>query len=403
MSMRKRAFCVALFVGVFVLAVCMPKTEARAASAGEGKAELVFSDVEVECTNRDGLFGGRYANFKVSGSVKNASENPVNEDNMPKLVSKDDEDIEFKADLTQDKLLPGETCDVTYSEEFDVKHDELPALSFSGKLSFVGLDDAEKELNDGLKKVVDKYAAQDAEKDAKKEKEKKAEAKSKKKQKKDKKALKACKGKTAAEAWKVAKKTDYKPSFKDSYDVDVTDGVKEGAEPSSAKVTKVEVKDAGFLSSSKVTFKLDYVDPAAKEERDEKSSDGEDVEAVDYASMAIGQAVDLENGLSLTVNSVEPFVSEYGSEDPTVCVNVTYVNNGDSNESFNSFNWKVVDANGVETDQTFVLDGENELSSGNLQPGGTVSGNVYFEGSPVKVLYYSNVFDSEATIGWVVG
>ena len=273
MSKRMRAFCAILFMGVVALAVCMPKTEAMAASANDGtKVELIFSDVEVECTNRDGLFGGRYADFTVSGSVKNASENPVNEDNMPKLIAEGDEDTKFKADLSQDKLLPGETCDITYSDEFDVKHDELPTLSFSGKLSFAGLEDAEKELNDGLKKVVNEYATEDAEKEAKKEKEKKAEAKAKKKQEKDKKALKACKGKTAAEAWKAAKKTEYKPSFKDSYDVDVTDGVKEGSEPSAAKVTKVDVKDAGFLTSSKVTFELDYVDPAAKAERDEKEA-----------------------------------------------------------------------------------------------------------------------------------
>ncbi|MBR3159192.1 MAG: DUF4190 and DUF4352 domain-containing protein [Atopobiaceae bacterium] len=173
------------------------------------------------------------------------------------------------------------------------------------------------------------------------------------------------------------------------------------SQPVAASEKKEEEAEADVKAEEETKSTESASDEKAKEEA--KAEDKEDAEEeADYSSMSIGQSVELKSGLNLTVNSVEPFVGKYNSDDPTVCVNVTYVNNGDSNESFNTFDWKVVDANGVESSQTFVLDGEDELKSGQLQPGGTVSGNVYFEGSPVKVLYYSNMFNSEASIGWVV-
>ena len=185
----------------------------------------------------------------------------------------------------------------------------------------------------------------------------------------------------------------------------VLDSASEELQSSSQPVAASEKKEEEPKADAKEEEETKSTESASDEKAKEeaKAEDKEDAEEeADYSSMSIGQSVELKSGLNLTVNSVEPFVGKYNSDDPTVCVNVTYVNNGDSNESFNTFDWKVVDASGVESSQTFVLDGEDELKSGQLQPGGTVSGNVYFEGSPVKVLYYSNMFNSEASIGWVV-
>ncbi|MBR3314518.1 MAG: DUF4190 and DUF4352 domain-containing protein [Atopobiaceae bacterium] len=184
----------------------------------------------------------------------------------------------------------------------------------------------------------------------------------------------------------------------------VLDSASEELQSSSQPVAASEKKEEAESEEPKTEAKTEEKaeEPAAETKTEEKADKAEEAaEEIDYSSMSIGQTVDLKDGMSLTVNSVQPFTGKY-TDDPTVCVNVTYVNNGDSNESFGTYDWKVVDANGVETSQAFVIDGEDELSSGTLQPGGTVSGNLYFEGSPVKVLYYSNMFNSEASIGWVV-
>ncbi len=124
--------------------------------------------------------------------------------------------------------------------------------------------------------------------------------------------------------------------------------------------------------------------------------------AADYSSMALGESVTLQNGLSITVNSVERGLKSY-SGDPITGVSVTYVNNGTSNLSFNAFDWRSQDSNGVINTETFYMDAKNQLNSGNLAPGGSVSGNVYFEGDIVKVLYYENsFFQNDSSIGWVL-
>ena len=53
--------------------------------------------------------------------------------------------------------------------------------------------------------------------------------------------------------------------------------------------------------------------------------------------------------------------------------------------------------------EAFYTEGTDNLQSGDLAPGGSVSGNVYFDGDIVKVYYYENAFlQSESEIGWVV-
>ena len=130
------------------------------------------------------------------------------------------------------------------------------------------------------------------------------------------------------------------------------------------------------------------------------SSSSEPAIEVDYSSMAIGQTVTLENGLSITVNSIDRSTTKYDGT-PLVKASITYANNGSSSVSFNIFDWKCVDANGVETSFYYNM-GDDQLDSGKLTAGGNVTGNVYFEGNPVKIVYYSNVFQSESSIAWVV-
>lgn len=109
---------------------------------------------------------------------------------------------------------------------------------------------------------------------AKREKEKKEEAKRKKALK----AVEACKGKTADEALELARKADCAATFEDSAGVDVTSDVEDAKNKSDvhdALVTKVERKSSWFFGES-VVFSLDYVDPVAKQEREEEAAKEKD-------------------------------------------------------------------------------------------------------------------------------
>lgn len=91
-------------------------------------------------------------------------------------------------------------------------------------------------------------------------------------------SLKACKGKSADYALKSAQDSGIDANFVDSFDVDVTEYVtdaKNGSEVHKAKVTEVKTHDLWILGKS-VTFVLDYTDPNAKKERDEKDKSKND-------------------------------------------------------------------------------------------------------------------------------
>lgn len=81
-------------------------------------------------------------------------------------------------------------------------------------------------------------------------------------------------------------------------------------------------------------------------------------------------------------------------------MSVTYQNNGNSQASFNPYDWKAEDAQGAQRSQVFYTDGDNELHSGTLAAGGTVSGNLYFEGDVVKVLYENAFIGRGSDVSW---
>ena len=121
------------------------------------------------------------------------------------------------------------------------------------------------------------------------------------------------------------------------------------------------------------------------------------------SNMAVGDTVEMKNGLAVTVNEAEAFTPQYLNK-PMKRVNVTYTNSGKDKQDFNLLDWKSENAAGVERSITAWADGSTDLGSGHLQPGGTVTGNIYFDGDDIaKVYYYSNVlFQSESDICWVL-
>lgn len=127
-----------------------------------------------------------------------------------------------------------------------------------------------------------------------------------------------------------------------------------------------------------------------------------DAPGASSADLAVGSAVELEGGLSVSVDGVQAagLVNYDGST--VTGVRVTYTNGGDGEASFNMLDWKGQDAQGVQQYTTYYDDAEDALGSGTLAPGGTASGMLYFDGDLAKVLYYSSLLSSSATASWTV-
>lgn len=122
----------------------------------------------------------------------------------------------------------------------------------------------------------------------------------------------------------------------------------------------------------------------------------------DYSKMKIGQSVALENGLTVTVLDAQKVQQPYTDKEQ-MRVTVSYINNGDKSVSYNLLDWKSENAQGVERSIEIPIGDDNSLDSGKLKPGGSITGNVYFENDIKKVYYYSNMLtQSESDICWVI-
>ena len=141
--------------------------------------------------------------------------------------------------------------------------------------------------------------------------------------------------------------------------------------------------------STQQTEQSDAKDQSATEQKTEESTE----------NLVVGTTVNLPDGLSVTVDSVEPGLTNYDGSAMTG-VHVTYVNNGDDGASYNVYDWKGEDANGAQQSTGYYSEGSDELSSGTLAKGGTVSGNVYFKGDLARVLYFGNPLEKTATASW---
>ena len=118
--------------------------------------------------------------------------------------------------------------------------------------------------------------------------------------------------------------------------------------------------------------------------------------------LAPGTSVELESGLVVSVDSVEPGLTNFDGSS-VVGVRVTYVNNGSEQASYNSYDWKGEDANGAQEYTTYYSDATDDLGSGTLAAGGTKSGTIYFEGTAVKALYFGNILSDAPSASWTIG
>lgn len=124
-------------------------------------------------------------------------------------------------------------------------------------------------------------------------------------------------------------------------------------------------------------------------------------ESNEPSTLQVGETYTGGKNLDVTINSFQAVSSPLGSS--LACAQVTYVNNGDEQASFQGFwDWKAQNPAGVITDPTFS--GENDLSTGELAPGGTVAGSVCFEGAEpgeYQVTYDPSLSFSSDTATWV--
>ena len=141
--------------------------------------------------------------------------------------------------------------------------------------------------------------------------------------------------------------------------------------------------------STQQTEQSDTKDQSATEQKTEESTE----------NLVIGTTVNLPDGLSVAVDSVELGLTNFDGSAMTG-VHVTYTNNGDDGASYNVYDWKGEDANGAQQSTGYYSEGSDELSSGTLAKGGTVSGNVYFKGDLARVLYFGNPLEKTATASW---
>lgn len=118
-----------------------------------------------------------------------------------------------------------------------------------------------------------------------------------------------------------------------------------------------------------------------------------------HEDLAVGKPVEYSNGLTVTVDSVKTGLKNSAGKQ-LVCVTVTYKNGGSTTLDYNSFDWKVQDPDGTLRTYAIYPSGENELNSGELTPGSTVTGNLYFEAPVSKIIYEANYWNSDSNASW---
>lgn len=81
--------------------------------------------------------------------------------------------------------------------------------------------------------------------------------------------------------------------------------------------------------------------------------------------------------VDITIDNARPEVA-WGDQ-PTVCADLTYVNNSEEEFKYDSFNVKLKQPSGVIDTPNAIVDGVNELHSAALAPGGNASGTYCWE------------------------
>lgn len=91
-----------------------------------------------------------------------------------------------------------------------------------------------------------------------------------------------------------------------------------------------------------------------------------------------------------------------------VIVTLKIENKSNSKISYNTYDWKMVNSQGQEDDETFaIINNDTSLNSGDLTANGTKTGTLIYEEpkneTSLKLLYYSNsLFDENSTFEIII-
>lgn len=117
----------------------------------------------------------------------------------------------------------------------------------------------------------------------------------------------------------------------------------------------------------------------------------------------IGEAINVDDAV-MTVVSGQQFPPPNEYMKPTdgkvyYIVNIKIENGGTEPLDYNEYNYKIQDANGVQTSTAFVTDIPNQMNSGSLAPGGKLDSNIVFEVpadmASLKLIMEPNFFSTQ--------
>ena len=106
------------------------------------------------------------------------------------------------------------------------------------------------------------------------------------------------------------------------------------------------------------------------------NSDNENKDDNGTPILNLGETATVKD-VDITIDNARPEVS-WGDQ-PTVCADLTYVNNSNEEFKYDSFNVKLKQPSGVIDTPNAIVDGVNELHSAALAPGGNASGTYCWE------------------------
>ena len=108
-------------------------------------------------------------------------------------------------------------------------------------------------------------------------------------------------------------------------------------------------------------------------------------------SDTVGQAGDelTLGGIAITAEALAAGDATVGE---TLCAPVTLKNNSDETVDFNMFDWKLQDPSGT-IRNTGITGSDNQISTGQIAPGGTTSGDVCFDGEATATGTYVVLYE----------
>lgn len=144
---------------------------------------------------------------------------------------------------------------------------------------------------------------------------------------------------------------------------------------------------------------------------EEPSTEGGEVKQEEQKSeYALNETAEIE-GVKYTLTAVERNsgfsynTPESGKE--YVIVTVSIENGSEDKVDYNPYNFKMLNSQGQEIDNAFVVDLDNQLDSGELTPGGSITGRMCFEepagDTGLKLNFYDNIFNEEPRCSFVLG